>query len=90
MFWKRRRSDRDYREEIQSHIDIETERLVAEGFSRRRREMRHAGLSVTSQHAMNAFTNRSVHRSGWTILRATFGTHSELWGGLLRLPPSRC
>ena len=33
MFWKPRRSDADFREEIQSHIDIETERLIAEGFS---------------------------------------------------------
>ena len=33
MFWKRRRSDRDFGEEIQSHIDMETERLIAEGFS---------------------------------------------------------
>ena len=33
MFWKRRRSDTDFRAEIQSHIDIETDRLIAEGFS---------------------------------------------------------
>jgi putative ABC transport system permease protein len=33
MFWKRRRSDTDFRVEIQSHIDIETDRLIAEGFS---------------------------------------------------------
>jgi predicted permease len=33
MFWKRRRSDADFREEIQSHIDIETKRLIDEGVS---------------------------------------------------------
>jgi putative ABC transport system permease protein len=33
MFWKRKRNGRDFREEIQSHIDIETERLISEGFS---------------------------------------------------------
>jgi putative ABC transport system permease protein len=33
MFWKRRRSRRDFTEEIQSHIDIETERLIEEGLS---------------------------------------------------------
>src|SRR5262245_47688768 len=33
MFWKRRRSHNDFRAEIQSHIDIETDRLIAEGFS---------------------------------------------------------
>src|SRR5262245_27635056 len=33
MFWKKRRSDGDFSEEIESHIEIETERLISEGFS---------------------------------------------------------
>jgi putative ABC transport system permease protein len=32
MFWKRRRSDADFNEEIESHIEIETEQLISEGF----------------------------------------------------------
>jgi len=32
MFWKRRRSDADFNEEIKSHIEIETEQLISEGF----------------------------------------------------------
>ncbi|MBC7895617.1 MAG: ABC transporter permease, partial [Cytophagaceae bacterium] len=31
MWWKRPRSDRDFANEIQSHIDLEADRLVAEG-----------------------------------------------------------
>jgi putative ABC transport system permease protein len=52
MFWKRRRSDRDYREEIQSHIDIETERLIAEGFSaaEARSAARRTFGNVTASH----------------------------------------
>src|SRR5262245_20357026 len=33
MFWKRRRSNKDFRAEVRSHIDIETERLIGEGFA---------------------------------------------------------
>jgi putative ABC transport system permease protein len=52
MFWKRRRSDRDFREEIQSHIDIETERLIAEGFSaaEARSAARRTFGNVTASH----------------------------------------
>ena len=32
MFWKKRRSGSDFSEEIESHIEIETERLISEGF----------------------------------------------------------
>src|SRR6266704_5184743 len=33
MLWKRRRSDVDFKEEIQSHIEIEKERLIGEGMT---------------------------------------------------------
>ena len=46
MFWKRRRSHTDFRAEIQSHIDIETDRLIADGFSPA--EARSAVLSIVS------------------------------------------
>jgi len=52
MFWKRRRSHTDFRAEIQSHIDIETDRLIAEGFSpaeARRAACRTFGNVTTTQ-----------------------------------------
>jgi predicted permease len=33
MFWKRRRSSTEFSEEIQSHIELETEQLIAEGMT---------------------------------------------------------
>src|SRR2546427_12967417 len=33
MFWRRRRSDADFIEEIQSHIEIEKERLIGAGMN---------------------------------------------------------
>src|SRR5687767_8341586 len=34
MWWRRRRSDEDFSREIQAHIDLETDRLVADGMRR--------------------------------------------------------
>jgi predicted permease len=37
-FWRRHRSDEDFSTEIQTHLDIEADRLVSEGWSRERAE----------------------------------------------------
>ncbi|MCP5111885.1 MAG: permease, partial [bacterium] len=49
MFWKRSRSDDDFREEIEAHIDLEAERLIAEGMDpeEARRAARRAFGNVT-------------------------------------------
>ena len=46
MFWKRRRSDADFNEEIRSHIEIETEQLISEGSLRPTRELQRVEDSV--------------------------------------------
>ena len=33
MWWRRRRSDDDFREEVNAHLDLDTDRLIAEGMS---------------------------------------------------------
>src|SRR6185436_8960111 len=62
MFWKRRRSTADFKEEIQSHIELETQRLIGEGMEAEEARARARGSfgNVTATEERFYESNRTM------------------------------